>query len=891
MATGTLTSTTIAARYKSLLKLTGTANDVLAADASAKIVEDGDGNDSVLSLSTTRVGIGNTAPTALLTAGAIVTLVTDGTTAVTPEGVNVHITEASKYAMGIKNADASGDGLIIQAGDAADDFALRVEDYDSATDLFVVQGIPMVGIGTATPGTVNGNDHTQGSTGGLVHLKGNLPRIIFDDDGDTPQWAIEGQDYWAVAELNDGSTAETSIFRVDTNSKISLSNNDGGNDYNTVFGYSAFNTSTNNASDKNVAIGNLAMGTGTVAGAVDNTAVGYRALTDITSGDGNNAIGMDSLTSITIGRYNQGIGANALKTETIGDGTIAIGESAGYSQLSDSNNETTGNTIVGLSAAYYNVTGTNNTYIGSKTGFGASGQSNSHNTGIGKGAMLAITTGAANTVVGGDAGAALTDGHDNVMIGHDAAGVTTTVGYGVFIGRSVASGLMTAAADGTVAIGFNALDALTSGTTNTAVGHQTGLLCTTASDNTYIGHTVGVATHVDDFGTTAVGSGAYSGTHTGSVNQYNTAIGYNSMDAAMNGALKNTAVGAGALGAITTGVQNVAIGYDAGNDIVTGNNNVMLGHQAGDKSSNVDNAVIIGSDAGADNMTAAADGSIGIGASALTALTTGASNLAIGYAALASNIDGDNNTAIGWQALQTFEAASDGDGHNVAVGLNALQALTNGQYNTVVGTLAGDELTTGAYNVLVGYQAMHNADGSESENTCLGYQAGTNVDGGSGNVFIGSNSTASTAAASNQTVVGKDAEGQADNSVVLGNAAVDRVYMSQDGAAVMYANGTINTSDVRFKENVEDTDLGLEFINKVRPVKYDYKKDKQDGKKRYGIIAQEVLEILKNSGNEDFAGIKTNDPDKLGADYIQFLAPLIKAIQELSAKVKALEDA
>ncbi len=59
------------------------------------------------------VGIGNAAPTALLTAGAITTLVTDGTTAVTPEGVNVHITEASKYAMGIKNADVSGDGLII----------------------------------------------------------------------------------------------------------------------------------------------------------------------------------------------------------------------------------------------------------------------------------------------------------------------------------------------------------------------------------------------------------------------------------------------------------------------------------------------------------------------------------------------------------------------------------------------------------------------------------------------------------------------------------------------------------------------------------------------------------------------------------------------------------
>ena len=79
MATGTLTSTTIAARYKSLLKLTGTANDVLAADASAKYVEDGDGNDSVLSLSTTRVGLGNTAPASVFHLTGTMQVGVDGT--------------------------------------------------------------------------------------------------------------------------------------------------------------------------------------------------------------------------------------------------------------------------------------------------------------------------------------------------------------------------------------------------------------------------------------------------------------------------------------------------------------------------------------------------------------------------------------------------------------------------------------------------------------------------------------------------------------------------------------------------------------------------------------------------------------------------------------------
>ena len=82
-------------------------------------------------------------------------------------------------------------------------------------------------------------------------------------------------------------------------------------------------------------------------------------------------------------------------------------------------------------------------------------------------------------------------------------------------------------------------------------------------------------------------------------------------------------------------------------------------------------------------------------------------------------------------------------------------------------------------------------------------------------------------------------------------------------------------------------DLGLEFVNKLRPVRYTYIDDRQDGKTKYGIIAQEVQEVLEETNNKDFAGIKDDNPDKLGADYNQFIAPLIKAVQELSEKVEA----
>ena len=56
MATGTLEGTTIAATYKSLLKVKGGANTVLHA-TTHQLVEDGDGNDSVLSLAIDSVGI------------------------------------------------------------------------------------------------------------------------------------------------------------------------------------------------------------------------------------------------------------------------------------------------------------------------------------------------------------------------------------------------------------------------------------------------------------------------------------------------------------------------------------------------------------------------------------------------------------------------------------------------------------------------------------------------------------------------------------------------------------------------------------------------------------------------------------------------------------------
>jgi trimeric autotransporter adhesin len=228
------------------------------------------------------------------------------------------------------------------------------------------------------------------------------------------------------------------------------------------------------------------------------------------------------------------------------------------------------------------------------------------------------------------------------------------------------------------------------------------------------------------------------------------------------------------------------------------------------------------------------------------------------------------------------------------MGYTAAFATSASIYNLAMGFEAGQNLN-GDENILLGYRSGKALAGSQGNtatsgcrNVLIGRSAGSNLTSGSYNVVVGADSYLFGKGATNQTILGKGVTGQADNSVVLGNSSVTKVYMAQDGAAEIFANGTINTSDRRLKENIDDSDLGLEFINKVRPVRYTYINDKQkDGKTKYGIIAQEVQEVLKEINNEDFAGIKDGNPDKLGADYVQFIAPLIKSVQELTEMVKA----
>lgn len=102
-------------------------------------------------------------------------------------------------------------------------------------------------------------------------------------------------------------------------------------------------------------------------------------------------------------------------------------------------------------------------------------------------------------------------------------------------------------------------------------------------------------------------------------------------------------------------------------------------------------------------------------------------------------------------------------------------------------------------------------------------------------------------------------------------------------ASYVYYYNLSSCSDERLKEDIQDS-LGLDFINRISAVSYKYNsrvESKKPKRKRQGLLAQQIKSVVDEL-SEDFEGIHYDEEnDKYGLDYTQFIAPIIKAIQEL----------
>jgi len=82
--------------------------------------------------------------------------------------------------------------------------------------------------------------------------------------------------------------------------------------------------------------------------------------------------------------------------------------------------------------------------------------------------------------------------------------------------------------------------------------------------------------------------------------------------------------------------------------------------------------------------------------------------------------------------------------------------------------------------------------------------------------------------------------------------------------------------------------MSLEIVKKLKPVKFKYndKLGMNDTKTHMGFLAQELQKVF---GKEYALVIQNKDNGYLMVNYNELIAPLTKAIQELSEKVEKLE--
>ena len=313
----------------------------------------------------------------------------------------------------------------------------------------------------------------------------------------------------------------------------------------------------------------------------------------------------------------------------------------------------------------------------------------------------------------------------NYAFGYQALNTLTSGSYNLAIGSFA---LRYQNGSNCIGIGYSAGSSMTSGNWNTLVGTNSGSYLTTEENCTLIGYRSGADSTGSD-GLTAVGSTAAQYT----TGDYVTAIGRDVLSAANNTGGYNTAVGYRSLDSDTTGGFNTAVGAYSGYGITTGEHNTSFGSQSGQSITTGDYNTAIGSTAMMDNATDNHSTAVGYAAGRGAYLTGGtyvgslAGNYnssskdyqtAIGYGAQNDNY-GDYATSVGHNSMT--------DGYHyqsTAMGTYALSRSTTWYpyYNVAIGYSSGSQIYGGDQNVLIGNQADV-LDSNGSNNVVIGYQA------------------------------------------------------------------------------------------------------------------------------------------------------------------------
>ena len=690
-----------------------------------------------------------------------------------------------------------------------------------------------------------------------------------------------------------------------------------------------------------------------------NCAFGMWALYANNTGSFNVAMGYNAAYGIWSAPrdYIIGIGYEALKWSK-GDYNIGIGWRAGYDGGGGNYNEGTHNITVGYYSGKQLSTGSDNTIIGAESGDAITSGSNNLILGHDAAASSAtvsneITLGDTNitkfrvpgiNVTLKDNGGTPTQGHVLTVDANGEASFAAASGGG--------GGALSLDSYQNLTAGYNAGNALTSNSTsNLLMGYEAGKLISSGDNNIAIGSVALEDNIVGNYNIAigpsalkrtiaasniAIGSGAGQKNYSGNNNVfYGFEAGYNSY----------------------SGDNNVFIGKEAGVNTYSNSNIICIGYDSDPTSTSVSNEITLG------NTSIDRFRIPGIGVTFSTSGntfhydTTFAQNVALRddmYLTLGNSGSSDsviyfdeynllvqhNNTA-GQLYLRgstaRLECGNTSSGFTIGVrvrnsggqiteiygnGSKKLEANNGGVDITGTLTVNGSAITSGSPGP-TGPSGPSGPSGPTGPTGPSGPPGPTGPTGSPGPT--GPTGPAGSTSYNASQLGGYSLHSGGNNYGVIPFVAGDGVmefgqyidFKTSDGDTSDFGGGRIqgngtkfyfnigiqaasySTSDVNYKENITDCDLGLDFVNKLSPKSFNMKPstdpmmpEPPDPNRHYGLIVQDVETVLSDFGKgapTDFGAINQAYDDKPASlAYTELIAPMVKAMQEMSDKIDAL---
>ncbi len=431
------------------------------------------------------------------------------------------------------------------------------------------------------------------------------------------------------------------------------------------------------------------------------------------------------------------------------------------------------------------------------------------NTGLGVNSLNAISTGIQNTFAGHSSGLLLSSGRFNAGFGELCLASITNNDSCSALGFNAANALTTGT--GVVAVGANSMSAAASATNVTVVGFNTSITSGISNAGAFGYNTSVTASNAINIGNQCnVGISTPNPEYTLDIGAWgsNSAIRFSDSDAQatpsqgivvwasntdllaidVNGVTKSLTTGGTVIsitagtglsgGMITTSgtiaINNTAVSaaaYTVGNFTVNAQGQLTAASSATKIfDDNANGSLYIGFSSSS-ATTALHNTSVGVGA-LLSSQNSSSDNTAVGYRSLIGLTTGVSCVAIGSQAAQ----ANDVGGGTVAVGARALMTLSGANdFNCAVGVDAGRLLPTGTQNTFIGYLTGGDLNALSSYNTLIGAGAGhqnavTDLDSCT---FVGINaSTTTTSGLTNAGAFGASTNCNVSNAINLGNGCL-----------------------------------------------------------------------------------------------------------------------